>query len=279
MRPIRIGKFPYANILPLYHGFDESDLSIEWVDFVPSQINRLMQIGEIDVAPISTFAYGKDYPSYQLIPNLSVSAYGNVRSIFLYSHLDSWRQLDQKRIALTNASATSVHLLKIILEKFIGIRPVYQVMEPNLGKMMQEADAALLIGDDAIQASWRESSYYCFDLGEEWYKQTGLGMTYAVWAVRQEILNQDRAQLHEIVHRFQETKRKNLQNIEIVSELAKRRMGGNIEFWRTYYEGLCYDFHEREQSGLKSYFQFAQEKGYLQHDTPIKILNMKHKVK
>ena len=51
--------------------------------------------------------------------------------------------------------------------------------------MLMEADAALLIGDDALRAKYKTSdSLYVYDLGREWKDLTGLPMVFAVWAIR-----------------------------------------------------------------------------------------------
>ena len=87
---------------------------------------------------------------------------------------------------LPTTSATSVNLLKIILEKFYNGKPTYEYAKPNLEHMMEHADGALLIGDDAIKESWRNKTYMITDLGQEWAKWTGQWMSFAVWAIRKE---------------------------------------------------------------------------------------------
>lgn len=69
------------------------------------------------------------------------------------------------------------------MEKAFGNKPEYISANPDLDAMMHEADACLLIGDNAIKASWQDQGYIVTDLAEVWKKWTGLGMTFAVWAV------------------------------------------------------------------------------------------------
>ena len=85
MRPIRIGRIAFTNILPIYHFFDPSGLNVEMIHQVPSQLNRGMAAGEIDMGPISSFAYGENHTRYTLVPHLSVSSRGPVRSIYLFT--------------------------------------------------------------------------------------------------------------------------------------------------------------------------------------------------
>ena len=63
--------------------------------------------------------------------------------------------------------------------------PTYVEMPPDLPAMLRDADAALLIGDEAIRAYWEPpAGLHTYDLGTEWKAWTGLPMVYAVWAVR-----------------------------------------------------------------------------------------------
>jgi chorismate dehydratase len=174
MRPLRIGRIAFTNVLPIYHYFEPDGLPVELVPMVPSQLNRLMAAGEIDMGPISSFAYADQYPNYVLLPDLSVSARGRVGSIFLFTRDAALSDLRSARIALTNTSASSVALLKVLLNGYERGNPEYLTMPPSLGDMMEQADAALLIGDDAIRAQRENPGYRVLDLGWEWYQRTGL---------------------------------------------------------------------------------------------------------
>lgn len=275
MRPIRIGKIAFTNILPIYHYFDGQGTQVEFIPQVPTELNRGMARGEIDMGPISSFAYAEQYPQYVLMPDLSVSAMGPVGSIFLFTRGAELVDLRHARIALTQTSASSVALLRILLEKFAGASPDYVTMVPNLEQMMKEADAALLIGDDALKALWNNpAGYRVLDLGQEWFERTGLSMTFAVWAIRKEIAETRTAELEEIYFRFmkaKETGRK--QPLPVIQE-AIRQLGGEPAFWQQYYEGLCYDLREKEVVGLKTYYRFAAELGLLPPDVEICMLDL-----
>ncbi|SHE43291.1 futalosine synthase [Seinonella peptonophila] len=273
MKTIRIGKIAYTNVLPIFTAFDETGLSIEWCPLVPAQLNRSMQQGTIDIAPVSAFAYGQHYDKYDLIPDISISSHGAVGSIFLFSSFDRLEDLDRQPIALTNTSATSIHLLKVILEKYVGVQPDYHVMTPDLHEMLKVSKAALLIGDDAILSAWHHPEIKRFDLGEEWLKYTRLGMTYAVWAVRKELLNEQPDDVSEVAKRFLQAKYFGVQNLEKAVQYALK-LGGTTDFWKSYFHGLCYDFGKSEQDGLATYFQLVYELGYLSESVPIQTLEI-----
>ncbi|MFC7442129.1 menaquinone biosynthetic enzyme MqnA/MqnD family protein [Laceyella putida] len=274
MKPIRIGKIAFTNILPIYHYLDDRGLNVEWVRQVPTLLNRNMALGKIDMGPISAFAYAEHAEDYVLMPDLSISAMGPVGSIFLFTKGCQLHELDGKTIALTNTSASSVALLQIILEKFAGVKPTYVTMPPSLEEMMSVADAALLIGDDAVMGKWNHPGYRLYDLGEEWMKQTGRSMTFAVWAVRRKIAESRKSELEELYHRFMRAKAEGRKNMRPAIEEAMRQLGGDPAFWQKYYDGLSYDFGEREKRGLETYFRYATDLGLLPANVEIRMLDL-----
>ncbi len=273
MRPIRIGEISYSNVWPVSYFFDPTGLNVELIPQVPSLLNRGMKKGEIDLGPISSFAYGEAYPNYLLLPHLSVSATGAVGSIFLFTKGKSLSELDGAKIALTNTSATSVHLLRILLERFERVRPLYITMAPDLKQMLRRADAAMVIGDDAIRASWSDQGYRAFDLGEEWYLRTGLSMTFAVWAIRKEIVEYRWSEIEKIYDRFIESKEKSRQNLLPVIQHAMNKLGGTEAFWQKYFWGLSHDLGEKEIAGLQTYYRYAAELGFLKEGIKVDPLD------
>ncbi len=265
--PLRVGEISYTNILPCFYYLNRNELKeigCEFMPQVPAKLNRAMAANEIDVGGISSFSYGEHSDSYTLLPNLSVSSYGAVGSIFLFSK-QPIEQLSGKRVALTSASATSVHLLKIILQAFYELDVEYTVMKPDFAFMLEQYDACLLIGDDAIRASWkRNDSLYRYDLGALWYEHTGMPMTYAVFAVRDEALKKQTALIAELCRAFTASKEQSdaRKYKDLIEEVIKRK-GGNQAFWANYFTGLSHDFGNNEQKALHYYFRLAHEMGFL----------------
>lgn len=271
MEKIRLGQINFTNVWPVFHYFPIARFE-DWLDKVamnPTGLNKAIAHGEIDIAPISSFAYAEQSDKLVLMPNLSVSANKYVHSILLF-HKVPLDKLDGKQISLTNASATSVNLLKILLERFVGIKPIYETTEPNLEKMMNHSDAALLIGDDAIHANWgNDEQYLVTDLAQLWNAYTGYGMTFAVWAIRESVALEYPEEINEVYEAFIESKRKGLFDLEPIIQHAQQKMGGTDEYWRNYFTTLSYGFSENQQKGLQLYFQYAYELGLLAH--PIQI--------
>ncbi|WP_256757291.1 menaquinone biosynthetic enzyme MqnA/MqnD family protein [Cohnella sp. WQ 127256] len=272
-RPIKLGRISYTNAWPIFHHFDPSTLPFEaeMISDMPATLNRNLKAGEIDMAAISSYAYGISSESYYLLPNLSVSAFGRVQSIllFLKSPLE---QVIHGKIALTTTSATSVNLLKIIMEKFYGGKPTYEDAEPSLDKMLENADAALLIGDHAIRASWTDHGYRVLDLGEIWNVWTGHWMTFALWAVHKETAHQYPEAIVSIYEELLESKRKSTLDLNPLVAKAMSQIGGTSAYWNNYFSQLCHDFGPDQMAGLKLYFQYAKELGLM--DGEIELLEL-----
>lgn len=260
---IVIGEISYTNMLPLYYYLDRDymqKLGCMFIPQIPAQLNEGMAKGVIDVGGISSFSYGEHVDKYTILPNLSVSSPESVGSIILFSKVPITR-LDGKKIALTSSSATSVNLLKIILQSFYEINVEFTVMKPNFDEMMQEHDACLLIGDDAIVTCWRlPEKFHHYDLGQIWYEHTKLPMTYAVLAVRNEIAARENDKIALLYQGFLASKKKCIENnYEEMIFSIRKDFGGSKKYWQQYFLGLSYDLSEKHIEGLYLYFDYASQ--------------------
>ncbi|CAM2801527.1 menaquinone biosynthesis protein [Paenibacillus sediminis] len=271
---VTIGKINYTNAWPVFYHFNPNmiDTKIRIVTEVPAILNRGMLDGSIQIGALSSFAYGAGSDRLILLPNLSVSSDGEVKSILLFSKKPIESAVNGV-ISLTNTSATSVNLLKIIIEKIYGGHPTYHVSEPHLESMLANSDAALLIGDNAIRASWEDKGYVVTDLGEVWKKWTGLGMTFAVWAVNKQFALANPEVVGAIAKLFELSKKQSLDNLEPIVEQACREIGGDSTYWRQYFNNLCYDFSSKQQKGLALYYRYAFELGLLPHKVTMELWN------
>ncbi|MGG1876938.1 MULTISPECIES: menaquinone biosynthesis protein [Paenibacillus] len=270
-----IGKISYTNAWPIFHYVNPELLATEaeMVTKVPAELNRGMSRGEIQIGALSSFAYAEAADKLLLLPDLSVSADGPVKSILLFSR-QPLHELTNATIAMTNTSATSVNLLKILMA-LNGGSHTYMTTEPVLEDMLEVADAALLIGDNAIRASWDSKDYYVTDLGQWWKELTGCSMTFAVWAVNREAVERNAEGMAEIAAMFEDSKQRSLQDLSPIIAEAVDRIGGTAAYWSNYFTNLCYDFNARHQEGLRLYLKYAHELGLLQHEVTPELWNEK----
>ena len=79
---IRLGRIAYVNMAPVFYRL-EAD--VEEVVGVPTELNRQLIAGELDVAPISSIEWARNADRLRLLPRLCVSSEGAVESIQLIS--------------------------------------------------------------------------------------------------------------------------------------------------------------------------------------------------
>jgi chorismate dehydratase len=181
MNRLRISAISYLNTAPLMWDFENSpvgsDFAISYT--LPSACARALAAGTADIGIIPAAAYTQ-IPNLSILPGVAIASRRAVRSILLVSKIP----IEQIRtVALDNSSMTSVALTKVLFEKFLGGARSYHSASPDLEKMLAANDAALLIGDPALQVD--RSRYLTLDLAEEWIRFTAKPFVFAFWAVRQ----------------------------------------------------------------------------------------------
>jgi chorismate dehydratase len=223
--------------------YDLGGVDVEQVSGVPTQLNRMLMDGEIDVAPISSIEYARNPEKLTLLPRLCVSSEGAVDSIQLITR----KPLEQVRsVAVTPESATSVVLTKVLLG------------DVELVPLDHPADARMLIGDAALRSAFEDPTPH-HDLGRLWQERTGLPMVFAVWACRdgvgEGLAELERAHLRSLALARSEP--------ELLARRAAEQYGWPAGFLARYFEKLRYHFGPREQQGMMRFFELAHLAGEL----------------
>jgi chorismate dehydratase len=186
--PVRVGRIEFVNCFPLYHHFErelaQHGVSASVVEGFPAALNAMLVDGAIDVALPSSIAFARDADELVLLPQVSISSFGAVDSIQLFARTPL---AQVRRVALTEKSATSICLLKVLCREW-GIEPEFAPRQGPLSEVLDDFDALLLIGDEALHLLRVEAYPHHFDLGAEWKSVTGLPMVYAVCAARREFV-------------------------------------------------------------------------------------------
>ena len=81
---IRLGRISYVNMAPVFYGL-EAD--VEEVAGVPTELNRMLLDGELDIAPIPSIEYARNADRLRILPRLCVSSEGAVDSIQLVTRV------------------------------------------------------------------------------------------------------------------------------------------------------------------------------------------------
>lgn len=270
----QLGHILFLNLLPLYYGLVKNNvlLEVELIKGAPRELSRALLEGKLDLAPIPAIEYCRNFRQLKLLPNLSVSSDGEVRSILLVSKVPV-EELNDKQIALTNTSATSQVLLKIILHCKYGVNPFYFECPPDLPQMLREADAALLIGDDALRAWYQESHLLKYDLGLEWQRFSQRKMVYAVWAVRNDFAERKPHLLRETHQALTKSMRYSQKHLDQIAEYASKWESFPFEFLREYFRTLRFEFSDPYQEGLSFFLQKAKELGFVREIAPLNFVS------
>ena len=237
---IRLGRISYVNMAPL---FFRLDADVEEVAGVPTELNRALLEGDVDLAPISSIEYARHANGLRILPRLCVSSEGAVDSIQLVSRapLASIRS-----VAVTPESATSAVLVRVLFP------------EAEHVPLGEAADARLLIGDAALRSMFEDPTPH-HDLGRLWLERTGLPMVYALFACPDPVPD-GITELEDALLGAHRTAR---ERPEDLARDASARYGYPAGFLARYFEKLRYRFGPRERAGVLTFFELARDAGEL----------------
>ena len=263
----RVGHIQFLNCLPIYWGLVRSGalLDVELTKDTPDRLNDMLVAGDLDIGPISLVEYLRNADDLVLLPDLAVGSDGPVLSVNLVSQvpLDS---LDGRRVALGSTSRTSVLLTRMWLAEIHAVTPDYFVCPPDLTTMLLEADAAVLIGDAALRATYdaprRGLSVY--DLGQVWRAWTGLPMVFAVWAARREYAEANPGLVKDVHGAFIRSRDDALAHVGEVAAQAARWEVFDAQTLATYFRTLDFSLGTRQLDGLAEFARRAAAVGALQ---------------
>jgi chorismate dehydratase len=241
IRVIRLGRISYLNMAPVFYGLDAA---VEEIVGVPTELNRALLDGEVDLAPISSIEWARNAGQLRVLRRLCVSSEGAVGSIQLVA---AARLADVRSVAVTPESATSVVLTRILLPRAEHV---------PLG---EEADATLLIGDAALRSAFEDPTPH-YDLGGLWLERTGLPMVFAVWACPDPPPSGLGALEDALVRSVKHARRES----EQLARQASQEYGYPAGWIARYFEQLRYSFGPRERQGLMRFLELARDAGELE---------------
>ncbi|MFF7574425.1 menaquinone biosynthetic enzyme MqnA/MqnD family protein [Streptomyces sp. NPDC008061] len=258
----RVGHIQFLNCLPLYWGLARTGtlLDLELSKDTPEKLSEQLVRGDLDIGPITLVEYLRNADQLVAFPDIAVGCDGPVMSCVIVSQRPL-EELDGARVALGSTSRTSVRLAQLLLAERYEVSPDYYTCPPDLGLMMQEADAAVLIGDAALRASLHDAprlGLQVHDLGQMWKEWTGLPFVFAVWAARKDYLATHPAMVNEVHRAFLASRDLSLEEVTKVSETAARWEVFDAELLERYFTTLDFRFGDAQLEGVR---EFARRTG------------------
>jgi len=283
---LRISIVQYLNTAPLVWGFTNGPLHGKYdLSFtVPSQCAEQLRTGQADVAIIPAIEYQR-IDDLVILPDMAIASKKQVRSLLIIAK----KPIQQvKSFALDGSSRSTQTLTRILCAEKWKIAPKFFEAPPDLDAMLQQADAALLIGDPALRIaigiekdSWPGAQgqtvcqaatlgissselLYVHDVVGEWRSLTGLPAVLAVWAARRDITTAEVAADFLIsrdfgLSRLPEISFDAARDLELPQPTLESYLRHNIDF----------SLDAENRRGLESYFDHAEKLGLIPQAKPL----------
>jgi chorismate dehydratase len=249
---IRIGAVGFLNASPLAYGL-ERDPRVDLRLDLPSVCAGLLHAGQIDLGLVPVIEMLRGPVSYDLVPGLGIACDGAVNSVALFTRVPV-SQI--RRLALDVSSRSSVGLVRVLCRHHWGNEPEYVDAAPNLSSMLDVADAALMIGDPALDAPWKSLDVAKIDLGEAWQEFSGLPFVFAAWVARPGVVTPE---LIDLLHAARRAGQAAIPALARADAGGDEGRAGRLE--RYLRQNIRYDLDERALRGLSRYLTLAMQDG------------------
>ena len=259
MPKLRVGIIESAASRPLAWGFlkgHHADLFTSTCHS-PALIGQLLAQGNLDIGLLPAVELQR-IPDLLVLPDLCVAAAGASRTSLLVSRVPLERV---KSVAVDHSSRNGLALLRILLHRLYALEPRIEAARADLPRMLAEHDAALLIGDAALQVDTR--AYHVLDLAAEWHRQTGLPCVSGLWAVRSSV------QMPDLLFYFKSSLRYGLSLLDNLARETAAELDVDVAEVEDLYGRLSYFLQPPELEGLSQFFRQADELGLIEQARPL----------
>ena len=262
--PFRLAASSYLNSAPLIWSFlyGPHRGSVDFVEAVPARCAQLLSDAAVEGALVPVIEYQR-IAGGSLVPDVCVGSRKEVLSVVLVS---KDKQLeDMKSVALDESSRTSATLVKIVFREFLGREPEWTTRTPNIEKMLEKNDAALIIGDPGM--GFRRRGLKVWDMAALWKQHTGMGFVFAMWMVRDEAI--ERARLVN----FAAVRDEGVAHLDNIVESYKDKIPMPVSELRNYLtENIVFNVDESMENGLRLYFELAFKHGLIERVRPLSFI-------
>ena len=286
MAKLRISIVQYLNTAPLVWSFTHGPLRGKYdLSFtVPSLCAEALRSGAADIAIIPAIEYQR-ISDLVVLPDLAIASKNQVRSLLIIAK----KPIAQVHsVALDRGSRSTQTLTRILCAEHWKIAPEFFEAPPDLKGMLDQADAALLIGDPALRLSiaiegksWTGAPgqmvcqavtlgiasaeiLYVHDVVGEWQSLTGLPAVLAVWAARPEVATP------EVVADFTASRDLGLTRIKEIGLDAARELELPEQALESYLRhNIDFSLGVENRQGLELYYRYAANLGLIPEARPV----------
>jgi len=268
---MKIGRIPYINCYPVYGAIDRGivNLDAKLVDGVPTDLNRRMATGELDISVVSAVEYARDSARYLLLPDLAISCDGPVRSVMLFSRRPA-SELGSRKVLVSRSSMTSVALLELLFENVWHASPRFVPGDAEVRDIIESdddaTDARLVIGDAALVLGNNQRDRYPFvyDLGQMWKEWTGQPFVFAVWVAQRSTDVRLALNAHAGLIASRDW---GLAHLAALADQAHTATGVSPGICQEYLSGLDYGLSYPHLAGLTEFYRRLVERGRIPNGT------------
>ena len=277
---LRVAAINFLNPAPLMWDFEhpplDAPLALRYqIDRMsPSECAARLASGTADIGLIPIAALATS-PGLRILPGCTIASKGRVRSLRLVRRA-AQPLADLRSVAADTASRTTLAYARILFHKWGNPAVPFLPAAADLDAMLDQADAAILIGDPALMAleervnrferTGEELVYH--DLAQEWRAHTGLPFVSAVWCVAPRnsagAPGLDSGTWDSIAQDFIQSRNHGLQNIDALVAEWSARLPIPDQTIRAYLTtNIHYVLDEECIEGMKGFFRMAAELGVL----------------
>lgn len=271
MHRTQVGHIQYINTYPLFYTLmkEREALPFNLISDIPSRLNAMMRKGELDASFISSFEYAAA-EKYLIHPDICLASTGYVNSVLLISNRDI-QNLDGADIGLSNASATSSNLIRILLREFYGFSNTFNYISyrEKFHVSLKNHDAILIIGDEALQFN-DNGTYKVYDIGQLWTEKTGFPIVFALFVINTRSATTCKKELDLLFAKINESHALFKEHPEVIAQFAREHSDLSINYM-DYYSNLTYTFTDELKEALVYYYRMLEKCSIIEESVQLRF--------
>jgi chorismate dehydratase len=268
---LRVAAIDFLNPAPLMWDFEHPPLNTQLAQrykidrMLPSECADRLATGRADIGLVPIAALAAN-PILRIIPGCTIASKKRVRSLLLV-HRASQPLAALRSVAADVASRTTLSYARILFHHWGNPNVPFSPAVADLDAMLEQADAAIVIGDPALMALEERANRFertaepliYLDLAEEWVSITGVPFVSAVWGIAGNSPFQD-----EIANDLNQSRIHGHANLDTLVAEWSRRLPLSEQTIRTYLTtNIHYELDEECIEGMRRFFRVAASLGVL----------------